>query len=114
MVLWKFVGWGCESPKKNVRKDGGDGYGLRRTSQEGIYRQVARGWGSSTLHVDAATYYYYYQILWMLPTTNSTKYYTGSLEATQKMVPVDGHQSVVTLMSEQPARPSHASAPPAF
>ena len=45
---------------------------------------------------------------------NSTKYYTGSLEATQKMVPVDGHQSVVTLMSEQPARPSHASAPPAF
>ena len=55
--------------------------------------------------------------MWMLlpaTTTNSTKYYTGSLEATQKMVPVDGHQSVVTLMSEQPARPSHASAPPAF
>lgn len=65
---------------------------------------MARGWGSSTLHVDAAT----------TTTTNSTKYYTGSLEATQKMVPVDGHQSVVTLMSEQPARPSHASAPPAF
>ena len=58
--------------------------------------------------------------MWMLlpttttTTTHSTKYYTGSLEATQKMVPVDGHQSVVTLMSEQPARPSHASAPPAF
>ena len=66
---------------------------------------MARGWGSSTLHVDAAT---------TTTTTNSTKYYTGSLEATQKMVPVDGHQSVVTLMSEQPARPSHASAPLAF
>ena len=54
--------------------------------------------------------------MWMLlpTTTNTTKYYTGSLEATQKMVPVDGHQSVVTLMSEQPARPSHASAPPTF
>ena len=54
--------------------------------------------------------------MWMLlpTTTTTTELYTGSLEATQKMVPVDGHQSVVTLMSEQPARPSHAPAPPAF